>query len=162
MQLKELLSSLDVPHDTSISQVELELQTDLEIKDLQLDSRQVKPGDAFIAIPGILSDGRKFILDSINNGASAVIAESPKKNKENEYELAENVSRKVPIIYVDNLSEKIHLIAKKFYRENNNLSKIAITGTNGKTSIAHYIANIINNYIAIHQNNRPSNLGWLA
>ena len=40
-----------------------------ELKTMQTDSRQVKPGDLFVAVPGINTDGRDYITDAISNGA---------------------------------------------------------------------------------------------
>ena len=48
---------------------------DIEIKNLQNDSRQVQPGDLFLAYPGHQADGRLFIEDAIRSGAVAILYE---------------------------------------------------------------------------------------
>ena len=50
---------------------------DTMISGLQLDSRKVRPGDLFLALPGDVHDGRQFIEQAVANGAAAVAAEAP-------------------------------------------------------------------------------------
>ena len=50
---------------------------DIVISGMQLDSRKVRPGDLFVALPGETHDGRQFIEQAVANGAAAVIAEAP-------------------------------------------------------------------------------------
>ena len=49
---------------------------DVEIADLTLDSRALKPGDAFLALPGALQDGRRFVPEAFAQGAVAVLCEA--------------------------------------------------------------------------------------
>ena len=49
---------------------------DIVVGDLVLDSRQVKPGDAFVAMPGSEKDGRQYISAAFERGASAVLCEA--------------------------------------------------------------------------------------
>ena len=46
----------------------------LEIARVTSDSRKVRPGDLFVAVPGVFVDGRDFIPDAVRNGAAAVLA----------------------------------------------------------------------------------------
>jgi len=50
---------------------------DTMISGMQLDSRRVRPGDLFLALPGEQHDGRQFIEQAVANGAAAVVAEAP-------------------------------------------------------------------------------------
>ena len=50
---------------------------DIMISGMQSDSRKVRPGDVFLAMPGELHDGRQFIEQAVANGAAAVLAEAP-------------------------------------------------------------------------------------
>ena len=105
-----------------------------ELKTMQTDSRQVKPGDLFVAVPGINTDGRDYITDAISNGAAAVLAEAPYVG---------------PAIIVPNLRQQLPELAAFFYNyPAKNLKLIGITGTNGKTSCSHYTAQILT---AAHQ-----------
>ena len=49
--------------------------TGIEVNDLQIDSRKVKPGSCFIAVKGTVTDGHEYIETAINNGASAIVCE---------------------------------------------------------------------------------------
>jgi UDP-N-acetylmuramoyl-L-alanyl-D-glutamate--2,6-diaminopimelate ligase len=110
-------------------------QWDLDISGLTLDSRQVKPGDLFFAYQGTHLDGRQFIDDAIQKGASIVLAEG-----ENNLQF--------PVISLSNLSKQIGVIAARFYdNPSKNMRIVGITGTNGKTSCSHFIA------AALHQLN---------
>jgi UDP-N-acetylmuramoyl-L-alanyl-D-glutamate--2,6-diaminopimelate ligase len=100
---------------------------------LTVDSRQVKPGDAFVAYPGERLDGRKFIAQAIAAGANAVLWERE--------DFEWNVEWQVPNLPVDGLRDKIGDIASQAYGEpSRQLRTIGITGTNGKTSCGHWIA----------------------
>lgn len=109
----------------------------IAITDLALDSRQVNAGDLFLAYPGDTSDGRLFIQSAIENGACAVLFDpNPTIN------LPET---NIPCIPVSELKAKLGLIAARFYdHPSKRLSTIAITGTNGKTSISHFCAQALN------------------
>lgn len=101
--------------------------TDLQINDIQLDSRKVSKGSLFITIKGEKSDGHKFIDKAIDAGASAIVCE------EMPYSLRENIS----YIQVNNSQEAAGYIAHNFYDEpSSKIKLVGVTGTNGKTTIA--------------------------
>lgn len=103
------------------------------VKRLAVDSRQVKPGDAFVACPGESQDGRRFIAQAIAAGAGAVLWER------NGFEW--DPQWRVPNQGVDGLRDKLGAIASQVYGEpSRRLWTIGITGTNGKTSCSHWIA----------------------
>ena len=100
---------------------------------LVTDSRLVKEGDAFFAYPGEKSDGRGHIAQAIAQGAEAVIYE-----KEN---FVWNESWGVPALAVADLRHKAGLIADAAYGSpSESLWMVGVTGTNGKTSTCHWIA----------------------
>jgi UDP-N-acetylmuramoyl-L-alanyl-D-glutamate--2,6-diaminopimelate ligase len=100
---------------------------------LTADSRQVKPGDVFAAYQGERLDGRRFIAQAIAAGAGAVLWEREG--------FVWNAEWKVPNLPVDGLRDKIGEIASQVYGEpSRQLQTIGITGTNGKTSCCHWIA----------------------
>lgn len=101
---------------------------DTEIKGLAYDSRQVKPGFLFIAIPGQRQDGVHFIDDALKRGASAVVGEGA---------LA---LRHVPYLRVPNARHALADIACMFFgNPSSALAVYGVTGTNGKTTTAFMI-----------------------
>lgn len=113
--------------------VSVNSEQDCEVAGLCSDSRKIKPGDLFFAYPGMQVDGRDFIDAAIAGGASAVLCEADNKNDFSD--LA------VPILFINNLQYHVGFIAAKFYDfPAQKMRMIGITGTNGKTSCSHYLA----------------------
>ena len=54
---------------------------DLHASGLEIDSRRVRPGDAFVAVRGDAVDGHRFIAAALEAGASAIVAEEPAPGK---------------------------------------------------------------------------------
>jgi UDP-N-acetylmuramoyl-L-alanyl-D-glutamate--2,6-diaminopimelate ligase len=97
------------------------------------DSRRVRPGDAFAAYRGMHGDGRSFISDAISRGAGAILWDVQGFSWNREW--------KVPHVPVDNLKTRLGSIADLVYgHPSRELWMIGVTGTNGKTSCAHWIA----------------------
>jgi UDP-N-acetylmuramoyl-L-alanyl-D-glutamate--2,6-diaminopimelate ligase len=123
MHLSELLAGID----------NVKLAYDPLVTGLCQDSRQLKPGNLFFAYPGVQWDGRAFIKDVIGKGASAILLEA------SEMEMFPSAS--IPIIPIANLTPYLGLIAARFYgNPSQQLSVVGITGTNGKTSCTHFLA----------------------
>jgi UDP-N-acetylmuramoyl-L-alanyl-D-glutamate--2,6-diaminopimelate ligase len=96
------------------------------------DSRQLRPGDAFAAYRGGHEDGRNFIADAISRGAGAILWDVQGFNWNREW--------KVPHLPVDNLKTRLGSIADVVYgHPSRELWMVGVTGTNGKTSCAHWI-----------------------
>jgi len=94
---------------------------------IEFDSRLIKPGFLFVAQPGVISDGHKFISKSIENGATVVVCE----------QLPEEISSNITYIKVDDSNEALGKLASAFYNfPSQKLKVVGVTGTNGKTSIA--------------------------
>ncbi len=103
------------------------------IRELTLDSRAVKAGDLFLAIPGTRSDGRDHIADAIGRGAAAVAYES-----EGAPQMSDSAAQLLP---VKGLAQQLSAIAGRFYGEpSRGLYLVGVTGTNGKTSVSQLIA----------------------
>lgn len=108
---------------------------DKTIMGISLDSRQVKNNYLFVAIKGDVQDGHQYIQQAINNGAVAIALE-------NEAYIQSNAS--VSYVLVRTLKAEVGHIASRFYdAPSASLSVIGVTGTNGKTSITHYIAELL-------------------
>ncbi|MBU6459943.1 MAG: UDP-N-acetylmuramoyl-L-alanyl-D-glutamate--2,6-diaminopimelate ligase [Proteobacteria bacterium] len=100
---------------------------------LEVDSRRVLPGDTFLAYPGEVQDGRTFIGQAIAKGAASIIWEQLG------YEWPK--TWQVQNVGVMNLKQHLGQIASIFYKNpSHELYCIGITGTNGKTSCCHWIA----------------------
>ena len=105
----------------------------LGVRRLTLDSRTVRPGDAFLACSGETRDGRDFIADAVGRGASAVLWEAEGH--------AWNRRWRVPHFAVPGLRRCAGEIAADFHgRPSARLWTIGVTGTNGKTSCSQWIA----------------------
>lgn len=102
-------------------------KTDIEINDIQLDSRKVKPGCVFIAVKGVAADGHQFIEKAIANGASAVICET----------MPQMQNEEVVFVQAENSASAAGQMAHNFYGQSTDkLKLVGVTGTNGKTTIA--------------------------
>ncbi|WWP02025.1 MAG: UDP-N-acetylmuramoyl-L-alanyl-D-glutamate--2,6-diaminopimelate ligase [Candidatus Dasytiphilus stammeri] len=117
------------------------LQQNIIIKDIKLDSRLLEAGDLFIAINGYKNDGRSFILQAINLGVNAVLAETYDGKYKNGYI---QYIYEVPIIHLFNLSYILSELAARFYGyPGSKLSIVGVTGTNGKTTTTQILAQFI-------------------
>ena len=106
------------------------------IAGLSLDSREVSPGDLFIALKGTQTDGGQYIAQALKQGAAAVLIETGE-------ETAEHGLLPVPVIAVPKLREFVSDIAGAFYAHpSRQMAVTAITGTNGKTTCAQLLANL--------------------
>jgi UDP-N-acetylmuramyl-tripeptide synthetase len=100
-----------------------------------LDSRDVAQGALFIAIQGEKHDARKFIPSAIAAGAVAVFAEQGGEWS------THGIVNGVPVIVIAQLVQEAGRIASRFHDEpSQGLDVLAVTGTNGKTSIANLLA----------------------
>ena len=103
---------------------------------LHLDSRAVTHGDVFLACPGLVGDGRHYIESAIAAGAGAVLMHVDHGDP-----LPDGQWAAVPVLAVTGLRARLGALAHEWYgHPSNALRVIAITGTNGKTSCAQWIA----------------------
>ena len=104
---------------------------DILINDIKINSQEVTKGDLFVCIKGVNVDRHDYVDDAINHGAVAVVA-------------SKKIDVNVPVIYVNNTNEELIKLCQKFYDyKPNELTIIGITGTNGKTTVASIIQNLI-------------------
>ena len=107
---------------------------DIPISQLVLDSREITPGDAFIAVPGTQQDGRQFISAAFSRGAVAVLCEADDGSK----------PRDSRTIMLPALRSRLGELADRFYGSPSRaLTVIAATGTNGKTSVVDLAAQML-------------------
>lgn len=105
----------------------------LGIRRLVTDSRKIEPGDTFVAYVGEKMDGRHFIEDAIRAGAASVIWE--------QQGFSWDVSWRIPNLPIFDLRARAGEIASHVYgNPSEKLWVVGVTGTNGKTSSTHWIA----------------------
>lgn len=103
-----------------------------QITGIQLDSRQVLPGDLFIALRGTKVDAHRFVKQAVAGGAAAVMVEES-------VDLPE-----VPVIQVPDTRRAMAVVAAKFYGyPTKELKLIGVTGTNGKTTTTYLIEQLL-------------------
>ena len=109
---------------------------DPDIVGITADSRQVKPGYLFAALRGTQRDGRAYAAEAAAKGAAAILTDDA-----NGLPLDPDMRRRVAIITDANPQRRLALLAARFYgRQPNTIA--AVTGTNGKTSVAHFTREI--------------------
>ena len=100
---------------------------------LGADSRQISPGDGFVAWPGSATDGRKFVRSALSAGAAACLVE---RDGVDEFDLPAG-----QVGSFTGLKSATGDIAAEFYgHPSRELDVVAVTGTNGKTSTAWWLA----------------------
>lgn len=102
-----------------------------DVSGLSLNTKTLTKGDLFIALQGEKSHGAEYIDSAIENGCIAVLIEG------------RDVDCGVPTIRIDNLKPHLSGLAQNFYTKAKDVDLIAVTGTNGKTSVSHYISQLL-------------------
>lgn len=129
MKLYELLKDIDC--------MLINGDVDIDIRSIYYDSRKVKENSIFICINGNKANGHDFINEAIKNGAVAIVVEE-------EYQFK---SDDIALIKVKNTKIALASIANLFYKEpSKEIKLVGVTGTNGKTTIIHYIKDILEAY----------------
>ena len=125
MKIVDLLSGLNYEF--------LSGKDDIDINNLQYDSRSVKDGDVFFAISGFSVDGHSFIEKAIENGAKVIVVEKDVNFKEG-----------ITYIKVEDGRKALAIAACNFYdNPSKKMKLIGVTGTNGKTTSAFMLKGIL-------------------
>jgi UDP-N-acetylmuramoyl-L-alanyl-D-glutamate--2,6-diaminopimelate ligase len=118
MKLDLLLNKVDV--------LDIIGDTNIEISNIQLDSRNISKGEMFIALAGTQKSGDEFIQSAIVNGAKAIIC----------HNTPSTCSENVTYILVNDSNDALSVVSNNFYDfPSKKIEIIGVTGTNGKTSI---------------------------
>ena len=105
---------------------------DVAVTGIANHSAYVEPGDLYLALPGAHHHGLDFLPDAIANGANAILWEGSE---------ARFYRSTIPMIRVPNLRSKMGFIADRFFgHPSATMEVIAVTGTNGKSSVSHFVA----------------------
>ncbi|MDB9865604.1 UDP-N-acetylmuramoyl-L-alanyl-D-glutamate--2,6-diaminopimelate ligase [Candidatus Thioglobus sp.] len=102
-----------------------------DVSGLSLNTKTLTKGDLFIALQGEKNHGAEYINSAIENGCIGVLIEG------------RDVDCGVPTIRIDNLTLHLPRLAQNFYTKAKDVDLIAVTGTNGKTSVSHYISQLL-------------------
>lgn len=106
--------------------------SEIDITGVNIDSRQVKPGNLFIAVKGTVSNGHQYIAKAVELGAAAVL-------------VCEDVEvpQGITVVRVDDTEDATGKVATAFYgNPTEHIRLIGVTGTNGKTTIATVLYNM--------------------
>ena len=110
---------------------------DIEIKSLMADSRKKRPDSIFFCEKGMMFDGHRFVDQAIANGAKVIVHS----------ETIENKNPDVIYIKVKDVNAVFNQVADAFYgHPSHKMKMFGVTGTNGKSSIACIIRDIMNGY----------------
>lgn len=109
----------------------VETSESFDVSGLSLNSKTLNKGDVFVALQGEKNHGAEYIDSAIENGCIAVLIEG------------KEVDCDVPTIRIDNLKAHLSSLAQSFYTQAKDVELIAVTGTNGKTSVSHYISQLL-------------------
>ena len=125
----------------------------ISIRGICFNSKKVKKRDVFFAIKGNKKIGSKFINEAIYKGASAIITNNSDKTK----------SSKIDIIKVLNVRKSLSEASSNFYKKKPKFI-VAVTGTNGKSSVADFFYQILslNNLSAAFFQGKLHHISWLT
>ena len=107
-------------------------ESDVKIKGIKINSKEVKPGDLFVCTMGVTADRHDFLDEAIKNGAVAAI-------------VSKEVGEKpIPLIHVKDTNQELRNVCAKFYDyPYQKAEMIGVTGTNGKTTVAEILYQLI-------------------
>jgi len=126
-----------------------------QICSVSIDSRNISKGSLFVPLKGERSDGHDFINTVFENGAAASLVSK-------EYsKITDLVSLNRPVIIVHDTFNALHALAVSHLKKMKNLTKIGITGSNGKTTTKEIIGSILSacKNTVINEGNRNSEIG---
>ncbi|MGH8501825.1 MAG: UDP-N-acetylmuramoyl-L-alanyl-D-glutamate--2,6-diaminopimelate ligase [Gammaproteobacteria bacterium] len=107
---------------------------DVPITGLCLRAQDTRPGDLFVALAGLRTHGLRYLEQALARGAAAVVWEPASG-------IAPPTAARTPVVAVESLARRLGLVADRFFgHPSRALTTIAVTGTDGKTSVSHFLA----------------------
>jgi UDP-N-acetylmuramoyl-L-alanyl-D-glutamate--2,6-diaminopimelate ligase len=139
MNLSKLLDGVVVTKMFQTMFGKMVVTHEVEVRNLQYDSRKVERGDLFVAIRGTQFDGHTYISSAVHNGAKVVVMDNDSSMPDSYFMHAGVIKVVVP-----NTRVALAQIAARYYGEpSSRLSVVGVTGTNGKTTTTHLISAIL-------------------
>ena len=133
-------------------------QSDVSVRGVCLDSRLLVAGDVYLAMAGGSAHGLQFIDAALDKGACAVVVDDVGMSEYSEA-IAKVRAAGKPLLQVAELKSQAGAIAARFYRHpSRQLKIVAVTGTDGKTSVCRFVADALNG--AGHACGYIGTLGW--
>lgn len=139
MTLSRLLESVSVTKMFQTMYGKMVVTHDVEVRNIQYDSRKVDRGDVFVAMRGTSTDGHAFIGNAVSNGATVVVLEDDTALPDAFFMHAGVVKVVVP----DARKALAAMSGNYFGHPDKRLALVGVTGTNGKTSTTHLIKSIL-------------------
>ncbi|MBP1736610.1 MAG: UDP-N-acetylmuramoylalanyl-D-glutamate--2,6-diaminopimelate ligase [Oscillospiraceae bacterium] len=124
MRLSDLLAGVEI--------AECHASPDVEITGISYDTRTLKTGELFCALPGYKSDGQDFVSRALELGAAAVLCKVKPLEAESPWILSDNPRRALA-----------QLSANWFGRPGDGMKLLGVTGTNGKTTTTHLLKSVL-------------------
>ena len=136
--------ALDFLLEGFIDDALIERCRDITINAIVQDNRKARSGDLFIAHQGLNTHGLLYAQDAVAKGVSVILWDGDLDNRN---EILDSISNKVLCIQCHDLKSKVGAIASRYYEQPSlSLNVIGVTGTDGKTSIAHFLAQCLDAY----------------
>lgn len=115
-------------------------QGDVAISSIRCDSQRATPGCLFVAVPGFRADGHDYLAQALAAGAAAAMVQADRREKW----VALLSQGRVPALVVPDTRKALPLAAAALYgHPSRQMKLIGVTGTDGKTSLAHLIAHLL-------------------
>lgn len=112
---------------------------DVKVNGITMDSREISAGDLFIALKGLQFDARDFAVAALQAGAVAVLVDASDVDS-----LDHSIAGSPGVLVINDLEQSLSQLAGRFYgHPSKHLTLIGVTGTNGKTTISYYMAQML-------------------
>ena len=134
LRLSDIVKHIDCSCDAA---------TDIDILDVNTDTRTTKAGDLFIALVGEKFDGHDYVNTAVESGAVAVVCSKP-------------VDTTVPVILVPDTEKALQQIAA-YYLSTLDIKVVAVTGSNGKTTTRNMITRVLRTKYSVYSTKKNFN-----
>lgn len=127
-QIKQILNGIKI-----VKIYNEQLLDTINVSGIKYNSKTITPGDIFVCLPGLHTDGTLYIDEAVQNGAVVVVTQREVENKYNN----------VPIVVVENAFSTLAKLSSNFYdHPSKKVLLIGVTGTNGKTTVTYLLESI--------------------